>query len=208
MTRNAAEPATAWRAGESLSPDVVVVGSANVDHVIRVIRLPAPGETVVGPPVVTGAGGKGANQAQAIAQLGARVAMVGCVGDDANGSFLLDRLRSAGVDVTAMHQRADQATGAALIVVDAAGENTVTVGAGANALLDRSAVLEVIERAAGARIVAAQGEIPAAAVAAAGELADRIGARFVLNLAPFCECRHRSWRMRILSWSTSTKRRN
>src|SRR5439155_18581110 len=100
-SRPAGRPrAGAGRRAARLSARVVVLGSLNRDHVVRVPRLPVPGETVVGGELLTFAGGKGANQAVAAARLGAEVSMVGRVGDDESGRGLVDGLAEEGVDVS------------------------------------------------------------------------------------------------------------
>src|SRR3954470_22972183 len=101
---------------------VVVVGSINVDLVVTLDRLPAPGETVTGGHFSRHGGGKGANQAVAAARLGAWVAMVGAVGGDDLGTEALALLECEGIDVAAV-ARLEAPTGVALIAVDAAGEN-------------------------------------------------------------------------------------
>ena len=164
--------------------DLVVVGSINVDRGVRVAALPAPGETVAGSDLTTGVGGKGANQARAAARLGARVALVGCVGDDAEGEWARAEIESAGVRVEQVHRQPGRPTGTALITVDAAGENTIALAAGANAALSADLVMAGRDRVAGVRVVVAQGETPADAIGAAAALAHEWGARFVLNLAP------------------------
>ena len=118
------------------APSVLVVGSINVDLVAAVAALPRPGETVIGPAVERHGGGKGANAAVAAARLGARVALIGAVGDDDLGAGALAELRAEGIDVEGVAVLAGVPTGAALIVVDAAGENQIAVGAGANHALE------------------------------------------------------------------------
>jgi len=114
------------------APSVVVVGSINVDLIASTARLPAPGETVGRGVLSRQPGGKGANQAVAAARLGATVRMVGAVGRDADGDWVLAGLDAAGIDTAAV-ARTDLATGTALIVVDEHGENQITVCPGANA---------------------------------------------------------------------------
>lgn len=111
--------------------DVVVVGAINVDLVVSSDRLPGAGETVVGNHFAQHGGGKGANAAVAAARQGATVRLVGAVGDDDLGRWSLDQLTGDGVDVAAVG-RVAEATGVALIVVDANGENQIAVGPGAN----------------------------------------------------------------------------
>lgn len=155
-------------------PRVAVVGSANVDHVVRCEALPRPGETVLGEDVVRGAGGKGANQAAALARLGADVALIASVGEDDAGDWLLDVARERGVDVTLV-MRSPRATGAAFITVDARGENEIVVSPGANAALDLEGVdLGPFD------VVLAQLEVPLGAI---DDVARRARAT-VLNVAP------------------------
>ena len=119
---------------------VVVVGAVNVDFVVAAERLPGPGETVVGPRVERFGGGKGANAAVAAARAGADVTLIGAVGDDDTGRAALDELRADGVRVDGVAVLDGVPTGVALIVVDAAGENQIAVGAGANAGVERDRV--------------------------------------------------------------------
>jgi ribokinase len=131
-------------------PHVVVVGSINLDLVAQVERLPRPGETLSGASLDRYPGGKGANQAVAAARLGAQVTMIGAVGDDAFAGEALRGLEEAAVDLARVG-RVGAATGVALILVDAAGENQIVVAPGANALVgdvelpDQDAVLCQLE---------------------------------------------------------------
>ena len=131
------------------APFVLVVGSINVDLVAAVATLPRPGETVIGPAVQRHGGGKGANAAVAAARLGARVALIGAVGDDDLGAGALSELRAEDVDVQGVAVLAGAPTGAALIVVDEAGENQIAVGAGANHALEPDAITAAMARAPG-----------------------------------------------------------
>ena len=163
---------------------VVVVGSINVDLVVRAPRLPRAGETVTEGTFSRGPGGKGGNQAAAAARLGAEVAMVGAVGRDEHGDLALDDLRRAGVDV-ALVQRVDRPTGVAAIVVDEQGENQIAVAPGANRAVDAETVRAGLGRLLepGAVVVAAL-ELEPEAVDAAAAGAEAAGCRFVLNPAP------------------------
>ena len=155
------------------APRITVVGSINLDLVAQAERLPRPGETVSGARFARVPGGKGANQAVAVARLGAEVALVGCVGRDELAEAALAGLREAGVEERWIAK--DAPTGIALITVDAAGETTIVVAPGANAeLRPEDLVLD------GADAVLCQQEIPAETVARAAELAPR----FFLNAAP------------------------
>jgi ribokinase len=153
-------------------PSVTVVGSVNLDLVARCATLPRPGETVTGATLERFPGGKGANQAVACARLGARVTFVGAVGRDAFAVEALAGLREAGVTLDV--RETDAPTGIALITVDAAGETTIVVSPGANAL---ASGFELPPSDA----VLCQQEIPDAAVLAAWEQA---GGLFCLNAAP------------------------
>lgn len=151
---------------------ITVVGSVNLDLVAQCDRLPRPGETVTGATLNRVPGGKGANQAVACARLGARVTLVAAVGKDPIAHEALASVREA--DVALDLQRLDAPTGVALIVVDSAGENTITVAPGANAELGGFTLGE-------ADAVLAQLEIPDAAVVSAWEQCTGV---FCLNAAP------------------------
>ncbi len=157
---------------------VLVVGSANMDLVFRCARIPRAGETLLGGEFSTHPGGKGANQAVAIGRLGGSVSFVGAVGVDGFGGVLRESLSGAGVSVAWLESRADLATGAACIVIDDAGMNSIVVAPGANAGVTPGRVTEAL-RATGAKVALAQLEIPLEAVEAAAA-ADR----FILNPAP------------------------
>jgi ribokinase len=163
--------------------NVWIVGSLNVDSIVRVERHPSPGETVLGGPVETRFGGKGANQAAAAARAGAAVRMIGRVGDDDEGHRYLEHLGRFGVDVSGI--RVDRAaTGRAAIAVEAAGENTIIVSPGANASvgMDDLAALDAVLPG---DVLLLQLEVDPAVVAEAARRGFRQGARVVLNLAPF-----------------------
>ncbi len=163
---------------------VIHVGSANVDLVVRLPRLPGPGETVSGGVLERGHGGKGANRAVGSARLGASTALVGAVGDDDAGRELREELVRAGVDVDHL-ATAPLPTGTACVWVDPAGENCIAVAPGANGALTAPAVLQAVRALAGpASVVVADLEVPLEAVEAAAEAARAAGSAFVLNPAP------------------------
>jgi ribokinase len=166
-------------AATSGDPLLVVVGSANLDIVVPVRHLPRPGETVVGDDHFRAAGGKGGNQAVACARMGGRTAFVGCIGDDDAGRTLRASMDEAGVDTTNIEVAADTPSGIALIVVDDAGENAITVSPGANARL-RPEQLPVALLAQAAAVLI-QLEIPLETAVRAAELAQ---GTVVLNPAP------------------------
>jgi ribokinase len=166
------------------APVVVVVGSVNADLVVRVPRLPAPGETVLDGTFHRGGGGKGANHVSAAARLGARAVLVGCVGADDLGREARADLEAAGVDVTFVAE-GRQPTGVALILVDEAGENLIGVADGANTEVTASQVEEAVGSVpAGPAVVLAGLEVPDDAVLAAARTARDRGFPFVLNPAP------------------------
>lgn len=157
--------------------EVVVVGSANVDLVLPVERIPRPGETVLASGLSRGPGGKGANQAVAAARAGAVTSFVASIGDDDSGRLLESVLMSAGVDL-GMVRRTSTATGTAIITVEESGENVIVVAPSANAELVLSD--EAVAAIAAAPVVLLQLEIPFDTVRAAA----RAGRYVVLNAAP------------------------
>jgi ribokinase len=171
-------------AGVAAAPEVAVVGSLNLDLVVRVPRLPGPGETVSGDDVFRNPGGKGANQAVAAARLGRRVAMVGRVGDDAAGRDLLGSLEADAVGTSQVQVVAGVPSGTAFITVSEDGENQIVVSPGANARLTPGDVGRAGTALGVAAVTLLQLEIPLAAVAAAARAA---GGRVVLNPAPVRE---------------------
>jgi ribokinase len=160
---------------------IVVFGSINLDLVARVERLPRPGETIAGLSFATSPGGKGANQALAARRAGADVSLFGAVGRDAFASPALKLLRDDGVRLAAASVH-DVPTGVALIHVDAAGENAITVIAGANAQAHGADVPDVLLGPATTLLL--QLETPAAESLALAKRARALGARVVLNPAP------------------------
>ncbi|MDO8364817.1 MAG: ribokinase [Actinomycetota bacterium] len=156
--------------------DVCVVGSANLDLVATVDRLPGPGETVSGSSFAEYPGGKGLNQAVAAARAGASVAFVGAVGADAAATTLLQVMADDGIDATNVAMAA-VATGRALIGVSVAGENSIIVVAGANGTVTGHGLPP-------AAVLLVQLEVPLPAVQAALAAARAAGAITVLNPAP------------------------
>ncbi len=164
---------------------LLVIGAVNVDLVVSAPTLPGPGETVVGADLQRHGGGKGGNSAVAAARSGAEVRYVGAVGNDEFGRISLAELRNDGVDVTDVSVKAGIATGAALIVVDAAGENQIAVAAGTNAAVTTHDVRTALARANGwPGCVLISTEISAEAVVGAVRGALAKGWLCVLNPAP------------------------
>ena len=144
---------------------IAVLGSINMDLVLRVPRFPVPGETLSGSDVAYFSGGKGANQAVAAARLGGDVHFFGKVGDDILGDRLLSELGSAGVDVDAVQRESNCTSGLASIWVNDAGENAIALAAGANDRVDKIYFERHLERISGANILLLQLEIPIQTVA-------------------------------------------
>jgi ribokinase len=163
---------------------ICVVGSLNMDLVIRTPHLPAPGETVSGGPFATHPGGKGANQAVAAARLGAAVAMVGRVGDDAFGARLRTELEEASIDTRQVVTLPDVASGVALIAVEASGQNSIIIAPGANGALTPADVEAAGPIITAAQVLLLQLETPLPAVQRAAELAHAAGTLVLLNPAP------------------------
>jgi ribokinase len=162
-------------------PRVTVLGSLNMDISVTVPRLPEPGATVLGSAARFTPGGKGANQAVAAARLGAGVRMAGCVGDDDFGRRLLAALREEGVNADGVRVTENAPTGLAMISVDRAGENMITVAPGANHEVAAEQVAAATGHDDGILVICA--EIPVPAIKAALTKTTRC----ILNLAPVPE---------------------
>lgn len=163
---------------------IVVVGSINMDLVVRAPRHPEPGETILGSSFQTFPGGKGANQAVAAARLGGKVKMIGRVGTDSFGDSLLATLQNDQVDTTHVRRSADLASGVALITVNEQGQNTIVVVPGANGALSPQDIIDSRGAFIGASVVLLQLEIPIETVKTAAELARQEGVGVILNPAP------------------------
>ncbi|HXD28248.1 MAG TPA: ribokinase [Arthrobacter sp.] len=184
-TENAAGNSTARPANRAAVGRIVVVGSLNADLTIYTERLPGPGETLQGSGFGVNPGGKSANQAVAAGRLGADVALLGAVGDDANGSLLLASCSDAGVDTTAVRTVDGVETGVALITVDAAGENSIVISPGANGAVGPADIAAAAGLFAGASVVCLCLEVAPETVVAAARAGHDAGATVVLNLSPY-----------------------
>ena len=160
---------------------IVVVGSFNMDLVVRMPAIPRPGETLLGGVFATYPGGKGANQAVAAARLGGEVTMIGRVGADAFGDQLLAVARSEGIDTRFVGIDPDAATGVALIEVDAQGQNSIAVASGANFTLTAAEVAAAFAQIERVDLVVMPLETPMDTIVTAAELAHEAGARVVLT---------------------------
>jgi ribokinase len=163
---------------------IVVVGSLNMDLVVRVVRIPNPGETILGQDFLTIPGGKGANQAVAAARMGGNVTMVGCVGRDSFGDTLVDNLSKEGIDVSHIQQNNQTATGVASITVDEKGQNSIVVTSGANMKITPLQIENAFQKIDDISIVVLQLETPVACVGKAIEIAKARKALVLLNPSP------------------------
>ena len=165
-------------------PKITVIGSLNIDLVVQVPRMPAPGETIAGHGFHIIPGGKGANQAVAAAKLGAQVTMVGRVGNDGFGQMQRRGMEALGIRTEFLITDEEEPTGTALIMVDAQGQNSIVVVSGANGRLTPADV-EAARPAIGASdAVLLQLENPISTVQHAAEVARELGVPVVLNPAP------------------------
>jgi len=164
--------------------DVVVVGSVNTDYTITGPRLPTAGATIQGSAFRTDPGGKGANQALAVARLGARAALIARVGKDERALVSIQQLERAGVDTCAVLRDGQASTGAALVMLAESGEKQILTAPGANDKLVTSDVLAAGDLLAHAKVVLLQLEVPMATVEAAARLGRAAGAWVVLDAGP------------------------
>lgn len=163
---------------------IVVVGSINLDIACYGATLPRPGETVHSDRYAIGLGGKGANQAAAASRLGNQVAMIGRVGNDAFGNQALAALKEFGTDISGVLRDAANATGIAIIGIDARGENAISVIAGANMALDASDLTRGAASLARCKVLLTQREIPEDVTLAACRQARAVGAIAIHDPAP------------------------
>jgi ribokinase len=164
--------------------DVIVIGSMNMDLVVRTGRVPSGGETLHGNDFHMIPGGKGANQAVAIARLGGRVAMIGRVGQDSFGEILCKGLAQDGVDAARIKTDASAPSGVALIMVEDNGENRIIVVAGANHNVSPQDVLEAEALLKQARMCVVQFEVPMNVVETVFRAAQRWNVPVLVNAAP------------------------
>ena len=163
---------------------IIVVGSLNMDLIVRTPHIPAPGETILGHSFSTAPGGKGANQAVAAAKLGAPVKMLGRIGADDFGKTLRSQLSAVGVDTQFVLDDAESATGVALISVADNGQNSIIVTPGANARVSWQDIDAARDAIRETRVLVAQLEIPLETAAYALRAAHASGALTILNPAP------------------------
>ena len=165
-----------------MSAHVVVIASLNIDLVVVADRLPLPGETVLGGEFATHDGGKGANQAVAAARVGARVSVIGAVGNDAHGERAVASLAAEGIDTSRVRRLEAEPTGVAIIAVGPRGENQIVVAPGANALLELDDDDRVL--IGSADVVLTSHEVPPTTAIDALRTAHAAGITAILNPAP------------------------
>lgn len=165
---------------------VVVIGSANRDYLIRLANPPAPGETLLAEGMTKSTGGKGANQAVAAARLGGDVAFVGCLGADEDGRVVRAALQDDGVDTSQLLE-SGAPTGIALVSIDNDGENSIVVVPGANFALTEQQVRTAVAGCAPGSVIVLQAEIPTGLIEVAVAAAEEQGIRVLLNLAPYTD---------------------
>ncbi|MDA0194483.1 MAG: ribokinase [Bacteroidetes bacterium] len=164
--------------------NIVVIGSSNTDIVVQSGHLPSPGETVLGGKFIMTPGGKGANQAVAAAKLDGNVTFIAKVGDDVFGQEAVKGFQSYGINTEFIGMEKDSPSGVALIMVDAEGENCISVASGANAALTNADIDKARHIIGKASFVLIQLEIPIEVVLYAVDLARMEGIPVVLNPAP------------------------
>lgn len=165
-------------------PRILVLGSSNTDMIIKLARIPRPGETLLGGKFTTAAGGKGANQAVAAARAGGDVALIARLGKDMFGDQALAGFKADKIDTRHILRDAKTPSGVALIFVAGSGENSIAVASGANARLTPADVRAAASAFPGAKALIMQLETPLPAVAAAARLAKKHGVPVILNPAP------------------------
>lgn len=163
---------------------IVVIGSSNTDMVVQSDHLPAPGETVLGGKFLMNPGGKGANQAVAAAKLGGDVTLIAKVGNDIFGKEAIESFKAHGINTEHIYADQDTASGVALIMVDAHGENCISVALGANETLTKDEINDSIEVIAKADFLLAQLETPLDVISHAVKIAYENGVKMILNPAP------------------------
>ncbi len=163
---------------------IVVVGSSNTDLIIKVPRIPKPGETILGGEFSTAAGGKGANQAIAAARAGGKVSFIARIGDDNYGLTALTGFRKNKINTEYVTPDPDIPSGTALILVDEKGENSIAVASGANARLSVGDVMEAKRQIEKADLLLMQLETPIETIRAAATIAGYSNTKVILNPAP------------------------
>ncbi|MHC4654845.1 MAG: ribokinase, partial [Planctomycetota bacterium] len=165
-------------------PTIAVVGSSNMDLVVKSERIPATGETILGGDFIMVPGGKGANQAVAAAKLGAQVFFIAKLGDDIFGLQSLNNFKKEGVNTKYVLQTQEAPSGVALIMVDGEGNNVIVVAPGANNKLSPEDVKKAESDIASSGALVAQLEVPIETIEFAAGLANKSNVPFILDPAP------------------------
>lgn len=167
---------------------ITVIGSTNIDLVMKISRLPAKGETLTGGEFMQTFGGKGANQAVAAARAGGKVTFISCVGDDPYGLQCITNFKKDGIDTSHVFTEKDIATGTALIMIGGDGDNMITVAPGANARLTPAHIQKVRHVLEASEYVLLQYEIPRDTLYHILETCNVLGKKVIFNLAPAGAC--------------------
>jgi ribokinase len=163
---------------------IIVVGSSNTDMIVKVPRIPAPGETILGGKFVKAAGGKGANQAVAAARSGGDVTFIANTGDDNFGKEAIEGFEKEGINTDYIFVDEETPSGVALIFVGEDGENSIAVASGANGTLTSSKIREIEQVIADGDILLTQLETPIETIETAVKIANKNGVKVILNPAP------------------------
>lgn len=163
---------------------IVVIGSTNMDMVVKATHIPVPGETVLGGAFLMNPGGKGANQAVSVARLGGEVTFISKVGNDVFGKQSTQAFEEEGIDISGVLEDNDAPSGVALITVDESGENSIVVASGANLNLSPQDVETYLEKTSDVEIILMQLEIPMDTVKFTARYALAHGIKVILNPAP------------------------
>jgi len=163
---------------------IIVIGSSNTDMIVKVPRIPAPGETILGGKFVKAAGGKGANQAVAAARSGGEVTFIANTGDDNFGKEAIEGFKNEGINTDHIFVDNETPSGVALIFVGEDGENSIAVASGANGTLTPSQIDQIEHIIADGNILLAQLETPLETVEQAIKIANEHGIKVILNPAP------------------------
>ncbi|QDT89657.1 ribokinase [Gimesia algae] len=163
---------------------IAVLGSINMDLMIRSEKLPLPGETVIAETKVENPGGKGANQAVAAARMGAEVTMIGCVGDDSFAEELVQNLEVEGIDTRHVTRKTNTTSGVAVVMVETSGENAILVVPGANGLVGPAELEQARQVICASDVLLMQLEVPVETVIAAAKIAREAGVPVILDPAP------------------------
>lgn len=163
---------------------IIVIGSSNTDMIVKVPRIPVPGETILGGKFIKAAGGKGANQAVAAARSGGEVTFIANTGDDTLGKEAIEGFKKEGINTDYIFVDQDAPSGVALIFVGDDGENSIAVASGANGTLAPSNIHQIDHVIAKGDILLTQLETPLETIEAAIKIAKSYGVKVILNPAP------------------------